>query len=50
VVYSDFEDRTGTATDIAVLGIPVGTDMDPFRRKAAFLGARSPKNFLDCDP
>ena len=34
MVYSDFEDRAGTATDIAILGIPVGTDMDPFRRKA----------------
>jgi type I restriction enzyme R subunit len=34
LVYSDFEDRAGTATDMAVLGIPVGTDMDAFRRKA----------------
>ena len=34
MVYSDFEDRAGTATDITVPGIAVGTDMDAFRRKA----------------
>jgi type I restriction enzyme R subunit len=34
LVYSDFEDSAGAAADIAVLGIPVGTDMDAFRRKA----------------
>ena len=34
LVYSDFEDRAGVGTDITVLGIPVGTDVDAFRRKA----------------
>jgi type I restriction enzyme, R subunit len=34
LVYSDFEDSTGAAADIAVPGITVGTDMDAFRRKA----------------
>jgi type I restriction enzyme, R subunit len=34
LVYSDFEDRAGAATDIMVSGIPLGTDMDAFRRKA----------------
>jgi len=34
LVYSDFEDRADAGTDIAVLGIPVGTDMEAFRRKA----------------
>jgi type I restriction enzyme R subunit len=34
LVYSDFEDRAEVGTDIAVQGIPVGTDMDAFRRKA----------------
>ena len=34
LVYSDFEDRPGGAADIVVRGIPVGTDMDTFRRKA----------------
>jgi type I restriction enzyme R subunit len=34
LVYSDFEDRTGAVVDIIVPGIPVGTDMDAFRRKA----------------
>jgi type I restriction enzyme, R subunit len=34
LVYSDFEDSTGAAADIMVPGIPVGTDMDAFRRKA----------------
>jgi type I restriction enzyme, R subunit len=34
LVYSDFEVRTGTGTDIVVPGLSVGTDMDAFRRKA----------------
>jgi type I restriction enzyme R subunit len=34
LVYSDFEDSTAAAADIAVPGISVGTDMDAFRRKA----------------
>jgi type I restriction enzyme R subunit len=34
LVYSDFEDRVGAATDITVKGIPVGTDIEAFRRKA----------------
>jgi hypothetical protein len=34
LVYSDFEDSAGAATDITVPGIAVGTDMDAFRRKA----------------
>ncbi|EJW11614.1 Type I restriction-modification system, restriction subunit R [Rhodovulum sp. PH10] len=34
LVYSDFEDRTGTATEITVAGISVGTDLAAFRRKA----------------
>ena len=34
MVYSDFVDRPGVAADITVRGIPVGTDMDAFRRKA----------------
>jgi type I restriction enzyme R subunit len=34
MVYSDFEDRSGAATEIAVRGISVGTDIDAFRRKA----------------
>ncbi len=34
LVYSDFEDTTGAAVDIMMPGIPVGTDMDAFRRKA----------------
>ena len=34
LVYSDFEDSTGAAADVAVPGISVGTDMDAFRRKA----------------
>jgi hypothetical protein len=34
LVYSDFEDRANAETDIVVLGIPGGTDMDAFRRKA----------------
>ena len=34
MVYSDFVDRPGVAADITVRGIPVGTDIDAFRRKA----------------
>ena len=34
LVYSDFEDRSGAATEMTVRGISVGTDMDAFRRKA----------------
>jgi type I restriction enzyme R subunit len=34
LVYSDFEDSAGTATDVGVPGIAVGTDMVAFRRKA----------------
>ena len=34
LVYSDFEDSAGTATDVGVPGIAVGTDMAAFRRKA----------------
>jgi len=34
LVYSDFEDRSGIATEMTVQGISVGTDMDAFRRKA----------------
>jgi type I restriction enzyme, R subunit len=34
LVYSDFEDRTGAATEAVVQGITVGTDIDAFRRKA----------------
>jgi type I restriction enzyme, R subunit len=34
LVYSDFEDITGAAVNIAVSGLSVGTDMDAFRRKA----------------
>src|SRR5262249_35043264 len=34
LIYSDFEDRSGSATEIIVRGISVGTDMDAFRRKA----------------
>ena len=38
IVYSDFEDRTGPIGEIEVRGIPIGTDMEAFRRKArAFL-------------
>ncbi len=38
IVYSDFEDRTGPMNEIEVRGIPIGTDMEAFRRKArAFL-------------
>lgn len=34
LVYSDFEDRIGAAAEIDVRGLPVGADMDAFRRKA----------------
>jgi type I restriction enzyme R subunit len=34
LVYSDFEDRAGTGSDITVPGIAIGTDMGAFRRKA----------------
>jgi type I restriction enzyme R subunit len=34
LVYSDFEDRAGAGIDATVPGIPAGTDMDAFRRKA----------------
>ncbi len=38
IVYSDFEDRAGPMSEIEVRGIPIGTDMEAFRRKArAFL-------------
>jgi type I restriction enzyme R subunit len=38
IVYSDFEDRIGVAAEIEVRGIPIGTNMEAFRRKArAFL-------------
>ena len=34
LVYSDFEDRTGTSRRYRGSGISIGTDMDAFRRKA----------------
>lgn len=34
IVYSDFEDRIGAGAEVAIRGLPVGTDMDAFRRKA----------------
>jgi type I restriction enzyme, R subunit len=34
LVYSDFEDRPAAPAEIMVRGLPVGTDMDAFRRKA----------------
>jgi type I restriction enzyme, R subunit len=34
IVYSDFEDRAGMSTDMVVRGIPIGTNLDAFRRKA----------------
>jgi type I restriction enzyme R subunit len=34
ILYSDFEDRAGAATAIVVQGIPIGTNLDAFRRKA----------------
>lgn len=33
IVYTDFEDEIGTATDVTVQGVSVGTDMDRFRLK-----------------
>jgi type I restriction enzyme R subunit len=33
-VYSDFEDRAGMSTDMMVRGIPIGANLDAFRRKA----------------
>jgi type I restriction enzyme R subunit len=34
IVYSDFEDRSGGGAEVELRGLPVGTDMDAFRRKA----------------
>jgi type I restriction enzyme, R subunit len=34
LVYSDFEDRAGAAAEVDVRGLPNGTDMEAFRRKA----------------
>lgn len=34
IVYSDFEDRSGGGGEVELRGLPVGTDMDAFRRKA----------------
>src|SRR5690606_29062105 len=34
IVYTDFVDEIGTATDVSVRGVSVGTDMDRFRLKA----------------
>ncbi|MGZ5234514.1 MAG: DEAD/DEAH box helicase family protein, partial [Burkholderiales bacterium] len=34
IVYSDFEDRAGATTEMVVQGIPIGTNLDAFRRKA----------------
>jgi len=34
IVYSDFEDRAGMSTDMMVRGIPIGANLDAFRRKA----------------
>jgi type I restriction enzyme, R subunit len=34
ILCSDFEDRAGAATAIVVQGIPIGTNLDAFRRKA----------------
>jgi type I restriction enzyme, R subunit len=34
LVYSDFEDRAGVASDMTLPGLAMGTDMDAFRRKA----------------
>lgn len=41
LVYSDFEDRVGAGAEIEVPGIPVGTDMDAFRRKSGFSCSRT---------
>jgi type I restriction enzyme R subunit len=35
VPYSDVKDRTGAITEIEVRGIPIGRDMEAFRRKLA---------------
>jgi type I restriction enzyme R subunit len=34
IVYSDFEDSAGASTQMVVQGIPIGTNLDAFRRKA----------------
>lgn len=34
LVFTDFEDEIGAGAEIAVHGLPAGTDMDSFRRKA----------------
>ena len=40
IVYTDFEDEIGSGTVVDLPGVPVGTDMDQFRRKArSFLRA-----------
>jgi type I restriction enzyme R subunit len=41
LVYSDFEDRAGVGTDITVLGIPVGTDVDAFGARRAYFSSRT---------
>lgn len=33
-IYTDFEDKTGPINEVEVRGIPIGTDMEAFRRKA----------------
>jgi type I restriction enzyme R subunit len=34
IVYTDFEDEIGQATEVEVRGVSVGTDMEKFRQKA----------------
>jgi type I restriction enzyme R subunit len=34
LIFTDFEDEIGLGSEIAVHGLPAGTDMDSFRRKA----------------
>ncbi|MEA1649808.1 DEAD/DEAH box helicase family protein [Nitrospirillum sp. BR 11164] len=34
IIYTDFEDEIGTGQEIELPGVPVGTDMDQFRKKA----------------
>jgi type I restriction enzyme, R subunit len=34
IVYSDFEDRAGASIELLVQRIPIGTNLDAFRRKA----------------
>lgn len=34
IVYTDFEDEIGVATEVEVRGVSVGTDMEKFRQKA----------------